>query len=166
MRKWMPVALILAAFAAGMAWGGPDEEGAAEPDLLDLETRLDQVRREVKIISFDTGMQRVPALITREKQYTRLLGEIEDLATHLLEADPASWVAHYALGVARAGQQDMASAQLHFGKAAELNPALPLAKHAEGIAHAQLKQPEAALASFADARRIDEIGRASCRERV
>lgn len=85
MRKWMPVALILAAFAAGMAWGGPDEEEAAEPDLLDLETRLDQVRREVKIISFDTGMKRVPALITREKQYTRLLGEIEDLATR----DPA-----------------------------------------------------------------------------
>ena len=85
MRKWMPVALILAAFAAGMAWGGPDDEEAAEPDLLDLEKRLDQVRREVKIISFDTGMQRVPALITREKQYTRLLGEIEDLATR----DPA-----------------------------------------------------------------------------
>ena len=85
MTKWMPIALISAAFAAGLAWGGPDEEEDTEPDLLDLETRLSQVRREVKIISFETAMQRVPALITREKQYTKLLAEIEDLATR----DPA-----------------------------------------------------------------------------
>jgi hypothetical protein len=45
MTKWMPIALISAAFAAGLAWGGPDEEEDTEPDLLDLETRLSQVRR-------------------------------------------------------------------------------------------------------------------------
>ena len=81
MRIGIATTLVLAALAAGFAWGGPgDDDGDREIDLLDLETRLAQVRREVKIISFDTAMKRVPALVEREKRYAKLLAEIDDQA--------------------------------------------------------------------------------------
>ena len=66
MRNWIALGAILGAFAGGMAWG-QGEEGEPEIDLLDLETRLSQVKREVKIISFETAMARVPGLVEREK---------------------------------------------------------------------------------------------------
>ena len=77
MRKWIALAAVVGAFVGGMAWG-QDDGGDPEPDLLDMETRLAQVKREVKIISFETAMAKVPALIERERGYEQVLSRIAD----------------------------------------------------------------------------------------
>ena len=86
----------------------------------------------------------------------REYGQIERMARSLLEADADSWLAHYVLGVALAGQEDIKTARQHFSQAATLNPEMPLARHAEGLAYARLNQVEDALAAFEAAREIDE----------
>jgi len=70
--KLIPCLLVGAAFVVGLAHGQEDE-GAGEND---LEVRLANVRREVKIIDLDTAITRVPALVQREIEYHALLEQM------------------------------------------------------------------------------------------
>jgi tetratricopeptide (TPR) repeat protein len=97
-----------------------------------------------------TGME-MSRVFASTGQYDR----IERLAQSLLEADPTKWMAHYALGIARAGQGDPEGALQHFSEAAKLNEKTPLPKHAEGLMYARLNRPDEALAAFDAARQID-----------
>jgi hypothetical protein len=66
--------LIAAMFAAGLAWGQgrlSDEERAARRAAMD--EKLKQVRREVKMIDLDVAMERLPAILERERSYQKLL---------------------------------------------------------------------------------------------
>ncbi|MHC4959466.1 MAG: hypothetical protein ACYTGN_13960 [Planctomycetota bacterium] len=62
-------ALVLAAFAAGVALG-QDDKG-------DLQERLAQVRREVKVIDLDDSLARLPAFLEREKHYSATVRELK-----------------------------------------------------------------------------------------
>jgi hypothetical protein len=72
-RKAAACALIAGAFAAGLAWG-QDEEKSAEK--ADLEARLAEVRREVKIIDLDTSLAKVPGIVEREMAYQEVAQQI------------------------------------------------------------------------------------------
>ncbi|MHC4549516.1 MAG: hypothetical protein ACYTEZ_12145 [Planctomycetota bacterium] len=65
--------LVAGTFAAGLAWG-QDEE--ADPEKSDLQARLAEVRREVKIIDLDTSLARVPTLAERENAYHELVRQM------------------------------------------------------------------------------------------
>jgi len=97
-----------------------------------------------------TGME-LTKLFASKGQYDR----IERLAQSLLEADATNWMAHYALGIARAGQGDAEGALARFAEATKLNEKMPLAKHAEGLMYARLNKLDEALAAFDAARQID-----------
>jgi len=73
-RKAAACALIAGAFATGLAWGQDEEEAAGEK--ADLEARLAEVRREVKIIDLDTSLARVPAVVEREMAYQEVAQQI------------------------------------------------------------------------------------------
>ncbi|MHC4974119.1 MAG: hypothetical protein ACYTG3_17510 [Planctomycetota bacterium] len=73
MRKAAACTLIAGAFAAGLAWGQEAEDAAEKAD---LETRLAEVRREVKIIDLDTSLARFPAVVQREMAYQEVAQQI------------------------------------------------------------------------------------------
>ena len=73
MRKAAACALIAGAFAAGLAWGQDDEKSAEKAD---LEARLAEVRREVKIIDLDTALAKVPGIVEREMAYQEVAQQI------------------------------------------------------------------------------------------
>lgn len=72
MRQAAALLLLLAALAAGWAWAqdGADE---ADYDRLSLLERLENVRREVKVIDLDTALRRVPAVVASCRQHRELL---------------------------------------------------------------------------------------------
>jgi len=72
-RKAAACALIAGAFAAGLAWGQDDEKSAEKAD---LEARLAEVRREVKIIDLDTALAKVPGIVEREMAYQEVAQQI------------------------------------------------------------------------------------------
>ena len=74
MRKAAACTLVAGAFAVGLAWGQDEEKEAEEK--ADLETRLAEVRREVKIIDLDTSLARVPAVVDREMAYQEVAQQI------------------------------------------------------------------------------------------
>ncbi|MHC4136121.1 MAG: hypothetical protein ACYTDU_14885 [Planctomycetota bacterium] len=72
MRKAAACTLIAGAFAAGLAWGQDEKE----EEKADLQARLAEVRREVKIIDLDTSLARVPAVVEREMAYQEVAQQI------------------------------------------------------------------------------------------
>lgn len=90
MRKWIALALIPAAFAGGYAWA--QGAGSNEPER-DIDAKLANVRREVKVINLQATLPRLPALLARERDYTALVQQISrvaqeggDLKPHLEQA--------------------------------------------------------------------------------
>jgi hypothetical protein len=65
--------LIAGAFAAGLAWG---QDEAKEEPKTDLEARLAEVRREVKIIDLDTSLAKVDGIVAREMAYQEVAQQI------------------------------------------------------------------------------------------
>jgi hypothetical protein len=65
MRTALTAVLVATAFAVGLAHGQDRAD--------DLEQRLAAVRREVKVLDFDTTLERVPGFVARETAYGELL---------------------------------------------------------------------------------------------
>ena len=77
MQKWLALALVPAAFAGGFAWA--QDAGSSEPER-EIDAKLTNVRREVKVIDLDATLPRLPALFAREKDYTALVKQITRVA--------------------------------------------------------------------------------------
>ena len=89
MRKATVSALILAAFAAGIAWGGDEKDGKEDDEAKEsLQERLEKVRREVKVIELDSAMQRVPGIVQREQEYLKLVELMQADATRGKDITP------------------------------------------------------------------------------
>jgi hypothetical protein len=68
-RTVAATALVLAAFAAGIALGQEEKS--------DLAERLAEVRREVKVLDLDDSLARLPAFLEREKQYSATVRQLQ-----------------------------------------------------------------------------------------
>jgi len=80
MRKAVWFLILVVAASGGFVWGqgGSDEGGLADLGLEELAERLAKVRREIKIIDFDESIALVPGLVEREREYSDLLGRMEE----------------------------------------------------------------------------------------
>ena len=81
--KWIGLVLAFTAASFLSGWAAGQDSGKGS-----IEERLKQVRREVKVIDLPTSIPRIPALIKREQEYSRLLDEISETALNMPERIP------------------------------------------------------------------------------
>ena len=67
------VAAVAAAFGAGLVRG---QDGAGDGEK-DLDVKLANVRREVKVLDLDDALARVPGIVQREAEYKALLDRMQ-----------------------------------------------------------------------------------------